>query len=111
MPDRDLRVALDMTLAVIGMTGVERYATMLHERLRHRPGIDVRSFAFGRTSQGDDLGIRRRYRIPVRVMHGAWRTIHGPRAEWLTGGADVVHGLGGQPPPTRRPLVLTVHDL
>lgn len=100
-----------MTLAVIGMTGVERYAVMLHDRLARRPDIDVRSFAVGRGHQGERLGIRRRYRVPVRTVHGLWRTVHHPRAEWLAGGADVVHGLGGLPPPTRRPLVLTVHDL
>src|SRR5947207_3330670 len=95
----DLRVALDMTLGVIGITGVERYATVLHERLLRWPGIDVQSFAAGRGSTGDHIGIRRRYRVPVRVVHALWRSVHQPRAEWLAGGADVVHGLGGMPPP------------
>src|SRR5437762_2465566 len=50
-------------------------------------------------------------RSPQPSRNAIWRSVRQPRAEWLAGGADVVHGLGGMPPPTRRPLVLTVHDL
>jgi glycosyltransferase involved in cell wall biosynthesis len=106
-----LRVALDMTLAVVGQTGVERYAVVLHEHLAACDDVEVRSFAAGRGTGGAGIGIRRRYRIPLRVLHLMWRTVHQPSAELLAGGADVVHALGGLPPPTRRPLVVTVHDL
>jgi glycosyltransferase involved in cell wall biosynthesis len=44
-------------------------------------------------------------------MHPVWRAFGRPRAERLVHGADLVHALGGLPPPTRKPLVLTIHDL
>lgn len=106
----DLRVALDMTQAVVGMTGVRRYAQKAVEQLRTRPGLTVRSFAVGRAAPGAPR-VDHRYPVPLRVAHRLWETIGHPRAESFVPGADVVHALGGLPPPTRRPLVLTVHDL
>jgi glycosyltransferase involved in cell wall biosynthesis len=43
-------------------------------------------------------------------VHLAWRTLGLPRAESLAE-ADVVHSLDLLAPPTRRPLVVTVHDV
>jgi glycosyltransferase involved in cell wall biosynthesis len=106
-----LRVAIDMSLAVVGITGVERVAAVLHDELGRRPDVEVHSFAAGRGAAPPGLEIGRRYRLPLRILHPLWRTLRLPRAEQLAGDVDVVHGLGGWPPPTRKPLVLMVHDL
>lgn len=48
---------------------------------------------------------------PRRVLYDAWNWAGAPRAEHLVRGADVVHATTWAVPPTRRPLVVTVHDL
>jgi glycosyltransferase involved in cell wall biosynthesis len=50
-------------------------------------------------------------RVPWRVVQGAWRRTGLPRAEHLVPSADIVHATSLVPPPTRRPIVSTVHDL
>lgn len=53
----------------------------------------------------------RRLPVPLRVLRPLWRAIPFPRVEQLAGAVDVVHVTDLAPPPTRRPLVMTVHDL
>ncbi len=49
--------------------------------------------------------------LPRRVLYDAWNAAHLPRAEHTVRGADVVHATTWAVPPTRRPLVVTVHDV
>jgi glycosyltransferase involved in cell wall biosynthesis len=50
--------------------------------------------------------------LPRRALYDAWNTLGLPRAEHVVGArADVVHATTWAVPPTRRPLVVTVHDL
>ncbi len=104
-----LRVALDMTPAVVASTGMARHALALAEALVARPDLDIRGFAAGRGTGRTPIG--RRWPVPLRVLQGLWRTTGYPLAEWMVGGADVVHSIGQIPPPTRRPLVVTIQDL
>ena len=53
----------------------------------------------------------RRAPLPRRALYDAWNTVRLPRAEHLVRGADVVHATTWAVPPTRRPLVVTVHDV
>jgi glycosyltransferase involved in cell wall biosynthesis len=76
--------------------------------LANRTDVELHPFAIGRGRSTTDL---RRIRIPLRVMHGAWKWTGAPRIEWLVGGADVLHSLDIVPPPSRLPLVVTVHDV
>jgi len=47
-----------------------------------------------------------------KAIHLAWLTLNGPRLEQLVGDFDLLHNLHTSfPVPTRRPGVLTVHDL
>lgn len=48
--------------------------------------------------------------LPRRALYAAWQRRAVP-AELLLPGADVVHATTWAVPPTRRPLVVTVHDL
>lgn len=53
----------------------------------------------------------RHSRLPRRLLYDAWQRLSGPRAESIAGGSDVVHATTWAVPATRRPLVVTVHDL
>lgn len=110
-PDRAcLRVALDVTPELIGTTGVARYSRELRQALLRRSDCTVVPFAIGRRSQPVPPGVRH-LSIPLRLVQPMWRAFGVPRAEALTGPVDVVHSLDLVPPPTRYPLVVTVHDL
>lgn len=49
--------------------------------------------------------------IPRRLMYETWHALAWPRVERATGAVDVVHGTAVAVPPTRAPLVMTIHDL
>jgi len=104
-----VRVAFDVTPAVVCDGGLKRYVEMLWPELARR--CDLRAFAVGR---GDGAALdlpARRLAVPLRLLHPAWRLLGWPRAETFTGPVDVVHATALVPPPTRRPLVVTVHDV
>ncbi|HWA66764.1 MAG TPA: glycosyltransferase family 1 protein [Mycobacteriales bacterium] len=104
-----MKVALDLTPTLSGVTGVARYAARLAEALPGQ-GVEVGGFAVGRGPGAAPPGTRR-LRVPLRIVQPMWRSVGRPRAETLAGGADVVHSLDLALPPTRRPLVATIHDL
>jgi glycosyltransferase involved in cell wall biosynthesis len=104
-----IRVALDVTPELIASTGVARYSRELRRALEGRDDCRVAPFALGRRSQPVPDGVRH-HAVPLRVVHHTWRAIGLPRAEQLAGPVDLVHSLDLVPPPTRRPLVVTVHD-
>lgn len=105
-----LRVALDVTPELIASTGVARYSRELRSALGERDDCQLCAFALGRRSQPLPEGVRHAP-LPLRLVHQAWDILGLPRAEQLTGPVDVVHSLDLVPPPTRQPLVITVHDL
>lgn len=105
-----LRVALDVTGAIAGGTGVARYVTELGRALDARDDVEVLRFALGRATGAVPAGAHH-LAVPLRVLHASWRALRWPTAERLAGRVDVVHATDLEPPPTRRPLVLTVHDL
>lgn len=107
---RPIRVALDVTPELIGSTGVARYTRELRRALERRGDCELRPFAFGRVTEPIPGGVRH-VPVPLRLVHAAWRRTGLPRAEQIVGRADVVHSLDLIPPPTRLPLVVTVHDL
>lgn len=49
--------------------------------------------------------------LPRALLYEAWQRLGVPRAEWVAAGIDVVHATTWALPSTRRPLVVTVHDL
>lgn len=103
-----MRVGLDVTSVVSGATGVAHYTQMLWTELRKRKDVDVSAFAVGR---GAPLARPVRHvRVPLRIVHAMWRTIRWPDESWLAGQVDVVHSMDLIPPPSRKPLVVTIHD-
>lgn len=104
-----IRIALDVTAVVSGSTGIARYVRELSRALERR-GVDVRRFAVGRSKfppPPDTVHAR----IPVRLLEPWWRLAGWPRVEGMVGGADLAHATSFVIPATRRPLVVTVHDL
>jgi glycosyltransferase involved in cell wall biosynthesis len=102
-------VGMDVTPVMNGTTGVARYARELPRALVARH-VDVRQFAVGNAEYAPPPEVRH-LRIPRRVLLPAWRWLGWPRAETMAGAVDVVHVLDRTAPPTRRPLVMTLHDL
>jgi glycosyltransferase involved in cell wall biosynthesis len=100
---------MDATPIVTGRTGAARYVTALSAALERR-GVEVRRFAIGRAPTPAPPDVRR-VRVPLRLVQRWWSIVSGPPAEWLIGPADVVHATGLTVPPTRAPLVVTVHDI
>lgn len=49
--------------------------------------------------------------LPRRVLYETWLRLRRPRVERTTGPVDVVHATTIITPPTRAPLVVTIHDL
>lgn len=100
-------MAYDLTPVLIGGTGVARYARELRHALE-ATGADLRPYALGRLAGlAEDA---HHVQIPLRALHAGWR-LGVPRAGLLVGQFDVLHSTGLLPPPTLRPVVLTVHDL
>jgi glycosyltransferase involved in cell wall biosynthesis len=50
-------------------------------------------------------------RLPRRALYESWQWLRRPLVERVTGPVDVVHDAGYVVPPSRSPLVATVHDL
>ena len=103
-----MRVAIDVTPTISGVTGVARYTYAIVDGLR-AAGVDVATFAVGGGPGTLPPGARH-VQVPLRVVQWAWRAGLPPRAEQLTGPVDLVHSVDLVLPPTRRPLVATVHD-
>jgi glycosyltransferase involved in cell wall biosynthesis len=53
----------------------------------------------------------RTFPLPGPVLYDCWARTGRPRVEWLVRSADVVHATTILVPSSRRPLVVTVHDL
>ncbi|MDP9302352.1 MAG: glycosyltransferase family 4 protein, partial [Actinomycetota bacterium] len=53
----------------------------------------------------------RRFPLPRRVLYESWQWLRTPSVERVTGRVDVVHDAGYVVPPSKAPLVATVHDL
>jgi glycosyltransferase involved in cell wall biosynthesis len=104
-------IAIDLTAAITGGTGISRYVTELAAALPAvSPDVRVRPFAIGRGTRGAPDGTRH-LRVPLRVVDRAWRLTARPRIERLVGSVDSVHASGALLPPARAPIVAVVYDL
>jgi glycosyltransferase involved in cell wall biosynthesis len=95
--------------------GSGTYIVELTQALKEVPGIDVVGLAARHSGPPApdwslDIPVRHAH-LPRRPLYEAWQRLGFPRAEHLAGGADVVHATTLAIPPTRRPLVVTVHDV
>lgn len=118
-----LRIGYDASVTLAGRTGIGRYTlellkalvglwapdvefVVLLNSLRHRPGPE-HEFLRGATN----VKIVER-RLPGPAVVKGWATCGLPTWERLVPHpVDVVHGPAGYLPPTRGPVVATIHDL
>jgi glycosyltransferase involved in cell wall biosynthesis len=107
----DLRVGVDVTALLAGNTGVARYVREVTSGAC-AAGVEVVPFAIGRGQHDGTSGNGiRRLRLPLRVVHRSWSLLGRPTVDRLAPGCDVIHTPDLLPPPTDRPVVLTVHDV
>ena len=85
------------------------------EELKRQPDLDlVGVAAWHRQPPGATFDPRvpvRHVPLPAPLMYDMWARVQMPRIEWTARPVDVVHATTILIPPTRRPLVVTVHDL
>ena len=117
MPETtDLQLALTVEQCwqpVPGGSG--SYIVELSRELAQRAGIAATGIAARHSGPPpDDWSVAipvRHSRLPRRALYDAWQRLGGPRAEAFTPDAEVVHATTWAIPSTRRPLVVTVHDV
>ena len=116
-PGTRLRVAVDANPLLGERTGVGHFTASLLDGLARRDDIRAAAYAITRTGR-DDLagvlpsGVRPATSwVPARVAHALWARAPWPRIEHWTGEVDVVHATNFVAPPSRAPVVVTVHDL
>lgn len=105
-----MHIGLDVTAAISGTTGVARYARQLLAHLPEHDDVEVHPFAIGRSPRPAPVGARH-LRVPLRVVHAAWRSVPFPGARTLAGPVHLVHAVDMVPPPGRVPAVVTIHDV
>lgn len=114
----DVRVAMvveQMWQPVPGGSGT--YITNLAHSLRAQ-GVKVAGIA-ARRSHNDPgssaVGLEtmpvRYANLPRPALYESWNRLHSPLAESILPASDLVHATTWAIPPTRKPLVVTVHDL
>jgi glycosyltransferase involved in cell wall biosynthesis len=98
VPGGTARSTLDSLRAVSGLGGIEQIGvSALHRRPPGDdwvPTIPVRAVP-----------------LPRVALYEAWHRLRAPAVERFTGPVEVVHATGHVAAATRRPLVVTVHDL
>lgn len=112
-----LRLALDAGPLLGPRTGVGHVTARLFEELAPRTDIEVRGFVISRTGRRD-LGTvlppgvtAGTSPLPARVAHALWARVPWPTVEHWTGPVDVVHSPNFVAPPSRAPVIVSVHDL
>lgn len=117
-----MRVAIDASPAINQTAGVGRYTRELLRELVQLPVNDQFILQASATVSEADSLLRelppgawrevRRLPAPARTMTALWQRLRVPlSAERVIGHFDLFHGTDFVTPPTRRPNVVTVHDL
>jgi glycosyltransferase involved in cell wall biosynthesis len=117
-----MRIALDATPAAAQWAGVGRYARELIRALVQLENRDRYVLCSSATAAESDALLRtlppgawrelRQLPLPARWMTVAWQRARLPLPiECLVGAFDLLHGTDFVLPPTRRPSVVTIHDL
>lgn len=114
----DVRVAMvveQMWQPVPGGSGT--YITNLAHSLRAQ-GVKVAGIAARRSHNDPGASAVGLETMPVRyanlprpALYESWNRLHSPLAEAILPASDLVHATTWAIPPTRKPLVVTVHDL
>ena len=95
-----MRALVDATPLLGARTGVGEFVVNLLSALGARSDVAVDTYSISWRAGS--------VRLPARALHELWR-----RADWPRFGAkaDIVHGTNFVVPPSRKPRLVTVHDL
>lgn len=105
------RIAVDVTPAINGSTGIARYVTQLTRALAALPDAPALArVAFGRAALAPEAGVRH-VGVPLRVLATTWRVARQPRVERFIGPVTSVHASGAVLPAANAPVVAVVQDL
>lgn len=121
-PSRKLNIGYDASASLGAPGGIARYTLELLRALvaLDDPGVHftvlLNSFRQGPREEHDFLFRSKnvtvvRRRIPGPLLIKAWQRHGWPAWESVAGSADVVHAPASYIPPTKAPVVVTVHDL
>ena len=95
--------------------GIATSTVELLRALAERSDVDVIGVAARHRQPPADAFVLpvpvRQLPMPRRVLYESWQWLRRPVVERATGPVDVVHDVGYVVPPSRAPLVATVHDL
>jgi glycosyltransferase involved in cell wall biosynthesis len=95
--------------------GIARSTVELLRALSHRDGLELVGVAARHDRPPDPSFVPpvpvRHLPLPRRALYEAWQLARFPHVERATGPVDVVHDMGYVVPPSRAPLVATIHDL
>jgi glycosyltransferase involved in cell wall biosynthesis len=114
---QQLRLAIDATSLLGTRTGVGQVTAALIDALAGRDDVDLAAYAVtwkGRHDLAASLpaGVSAATApFPARLTRLLWPKVAFPRVERWTGPVDVVHATNFVAPPSRAPVVLTIHDL
>lgn len=117
-----MHIAIDATSAAVQSAGVGRYTSELLRALMTQPHDDRYTLLSAGGADESEALLRdlppgawrelRRLPLSERYMTAAWQRLRLPiQVERLAGDFDVFHGPDFVTPPSRRPVVVTVHDL
>lgn len=115
-------VGYEATPAARQRAGVGRYSReLLKSLIAVAPDDEFRMLCAAPPDQCDDLArelppgaARRVFRLPLgdRAMTAAWQRVRLPaHVETFIGDVDVFHGTDFVVPPSRKPQIITIHDL
>jgi glycosyltransferase involved in cell wall biosynthesis len=114
---RPLRVAYDATSLLGRRTGIGHVTAAMLAKLQEDPTLDLEAFAVTWRGRKDlptvvPTGVRAStHAFPARLARILWPAIGHPRAEYWTGEVDLVHATNYVAPPSKAPVLVTVHDL
>jgi glycosyltransferase involved in cell wall biosynthesis len=95
--------------------GIARSTVDLLQALSHHDGLELIGVAARHDRPPDPSFVPpvpvRHLPLPRRALYETWQLARFPRVERATGPVDVVHDMGYAVPPSRAPLVATIHDL
>jgi glycosyltransferase involved in cell wall biosynthesis len=114
-PQGPLCLAVDATAAARPRTGIGHYTASLLQALAVQPGLELAPFTYGLRSRlplPDGAGRRAAHlALPGKALLLAWHHLGRPAVDALVPGADCVLSPNYLVLPTRRPLMVTVHDV